>query len=191
MSDTSEDEDLSRFKEAVDNSFVKMIDTTRGTCVTNSEEKDMSKLKSERYLEVASHYNDVKVPEELQRQIGAKISKIIDRNIKFVDIEQNGIKKRKIKGGVKLFKDSDSFLSCEDVKDTYTEKHNAESKNMKKKRRTIEDSADNELDKISAVAVSGEYVLSKEEIKCWKSRRKEKVFKYKKQDKSKILTAIE
>lgn len=50
------------------------------------------KTKSERYLDIASHYNDVKVPEQLQRQIGAKVSKVIDKNIEFVDIQQNGIK---------------------------------------------------------------------------------------------------
>lgn len=53
---------------------------------------DPEKPKSERYLYIASHYNDVKVPEQLQKQIGAKVSDIIDKNIEFVDIEQNGIK---------------------------------------------------------------------------------------------------
>lgn len=46
---------------------------------------------SERYLEVSSHYNDVKVPDMMQKQIGAKISKIIDKKIEFVDME-NGVK---------------------------------------------------------------------------------------------------
>ncbi|XP_031764453.2 uncharacterized protein LOC113515128 [Galleria mellonella] len=191
MSDTSEDEDLSKFREAVDNSFLKNINNTQATSELKSKENETNKQKSERYLEVANHYNDVKVPEELQRQIAAKISNIIAKKIKFVDIEPNGIKKRKIKGGVKLFKDSDNFLSCEDPKDTYTEKHNAESKRIKRKKQQIEDSNVNEIDKLKAVAVTGEYVLSKEETKCWKSRRKEKIFKYKKHGKSKVLTAVE
>ncbi|KAM3959528.1 uncharacterized protein ACR2FA_006461 [Aphomia sociella] len=188
MSDSSEDEDMSKFREVVDNSFTKLIEVSRGTGEQKS--KGQEKPKSERYLEIASHYNDVKVPEQLQRQIAAKISNIIDKNTKFVNVETSGIKKRKIKGGVKLFKDSDGLLSCEDQKDTYTETHNAESKKIKNKRRQLDsDGFDN--DKLNAVVVSGDYVLSKEETKCWKSRRKEKLFKYKKQGNSKLLVAIE
>ncbi|XP_049879010.1 uncharacterized protein LOC126375945 [Pectinophora gossypiella] len=185
-SDSSEDEDLSRFKDVVDVTFTKLIDESRGLV---SEHKDEPKPKSERYLEEASHYNDVKVPAEMQKRIGAKMSAVINKNVEFIDVQQNGIKKHKIKGGVKLFKDSKGFLSCEEVKDTYTEIHNKESKKMLKKRK-IEDELD-ESEKISGVAVSGEYVLSKEETKLWKSRRKEKLFKYKSKGKSKVLTAIE
>ncbi|XP_053617213.1 uncharacterized protein LOC128679176 [Plodia interpunctella] len=186
MSDSSEDEDLSRFREAVDTSFTKLINDSRNkTLATNEKEKP----KSERYLEEASHYNDVKVPEELQRQIGYKLSDVIKRHIKFVDTEPYGVKNGKIKGGVKLFKDSVGFLSAEDPKDTYTAVHNAESRKIKKKRKQIEQDDVNENDKIKVVTVDGEYVLSKEETKHWKSRRKEKVFKYKKN--GNILTAVE
>ncbi|KAI8442461.1 hypothetical protein MSG28_005963 [Choristoneura fumiferana] len=178
-SDSSDDEDLSRFREAVDTSFTKLINETR-------EEK---KAPSERYLETSSHYNDVKVPEMMQKQIGAKISKILDKKVEFIDME-NGVKKRKIKGGVRLFTSSQDYLTTEAVKDTYTENHNALSKKIKYKRRHVEENTI-DSDKIKLVAVSGEYVLSKEEIKCWKSRRKEKLFKYKAQKNSKVLVAIE
>lgn len=47
------------------------------------------------------------------------------------------------------------------------------------------------LDKIKSVTVSGDDVISKNDIKYWKSRRKEKVFKYKSNGKSKLLSAIE
>lgn len=40
-------------------------------------------------------------------------------------------RKHKIKGGIKLFKDSNGFLSCDDVKDISTEKHNCEAKQLK------------------------------------------------------------
>lgn len=39
---------------------------------------------------------------------------------------------------MKLFKASEGFLSCEEVKDTYTESHNVISKNLKKKRRQVD-----------------------------------------------------
>lgn len=55
----------------------------------SSSEKEIPK--SERYLEEASHYNDVKVPEEMQKRIWAKASAIIQKNITFVDMD-NGIK---------------------------------------------------------------------------------------------------
>lgn len=54
-------------------------------------------------------------------------------------------RKRKVKGGVKLFKDSSEFLTSEVAQDTYTEAHNMESKKIKKKRRKI-DPDENELD---------------------------------------------
>ncbi|XP_063368971.1 uncharacterized protein LOC134657326 [Cydia amplana] len=186
MSDSSDDEDLSRFREAVDTSFTKLINETRGI-----PQKDVKKPVSERYLETASHYNDVKVPEKMQKQIGVKISKIIEKNVEFVDMEANGVKKRKIKGGVKLFSDSVDYLSPEAAVDTYAETHNARSREMMTQKRQREEKQVDENDKIATVAVTGEYVLSKEETKCWKSRRKEKLFKYKSQKNSKILTAIE
>ncbi|KAF9406710.1 hypothetical protein HW555_013017 [Spodoptera exigua] len=190
MSDSSEEEDLSRFREVVDTSFTKLINESRGHTTKDIHENNKEKPKSERYLEVASHYNDVKVPEEMQKRIGAKVSAIIQKKIEFVDI-QNEAKKRKIKGGVKLFSSSEGFLSCEEVKDSYTDTHNAESKKLKNKRRQI-DSEDNvnENDKIQAALVDGEYILSKEETKLWKSRRKEKLFKYKGNKKSKVLTEV-
>ncbi|XP_063628642.1 uncharacterized protein LOC134800097 [Cydia splendana] len=185
MSDSSDDEDLSRFREAVDTSFTKLIIESRGI-----PQKEVKKPVSERYLETASHYNDVKVPEKLQKQIGVKISNIIERNVEFVDMA-NGVKKRKIKGGVKLFSDSIDYLSPEAAVDTYTETHNAQSRKMMKQKRRREEEHIDENDKIAAVAVTGEYVLSKEETKCWKSRRKEKLYKYKSQKNSKVLSAIE
>ncbi|KAG7303694.1 hypothetical protein JYU34_012251 [Plutella xylostella] len=193
MSDSSEDEDMSRFKDAVDNSFMKNINS-----IGNLPQQETPKPKSERYLEESSHYNDVKVPDEKQRQIAAKVSAIIEKKIKFVDIKHDeNIQNSdcaEIEGGVRLFSDSTDFLSCEEQKDTYTEGHNLKSKKLKIKKRKIDEEEEeiNEDDKIKAATLSGEYVMSKEEIKSWKSRRKEKLFKYKKQNKnSKVLTAVE
>lgn len=53
---------------------------------------EKEKPKSERYLEVSSHYNDVKVPVEMQKQIGAKISALLSKKIEFVDVPENGVK---------------------------------------------------------------------------------------------------
>lgn len=187
MSDSSEDEDLSRFKDVVDNSFVKSLSQTRVTgskTIQGIEEKPVS----QRYLEISSHYNDVKVPEEMQKRIGAKLSAVIQKNTRFVDVDPVQPKKRKIKGGVKLFKNSNGFLSCDDIKDISTEKHNCEAKLLKYSK-VGPDSDD--IEKLHAVTVSGEYVLSKEEIKCWKSRRKEKLYKYKVSQNSDVLVALE
>lgn len=43
--------------------------------------------------------------------------------------------KRKIKGGVKLFKESENFLSCEEVKDASTKLHNIASKKIKENKK--------------------------------------------------------
>ncbi|XP_047510913.1 uncharacterized protein LOC125053560 [Pieris napi] len=176
MSDSSEEEDLSRFKEVVDTSFTNDIKPAYNTTPE-------VKKKSERYLADSTHYNDVKVPKELQIQIGKKISSIISRTVEFVDIEPKKIK-RKIKGGVRLFSDSDDYLSCHEAEDKFTQNHNVKAKKLKQIKECVE--IDEEV--IKSVAVSGEYVLSKEEIKCWKSRRKEKVFKYKSNGKGTLIS---
>ncbi|XP_045454391.1 uncharacterized protein LOC123663768 [Melitaea cinxia] len=176
MSDSSEDEDLSRFRDAVDTTFTKLIHESRGKISTVQKQKP----RSERYLDVATHYNDIKVPVEIQKRIGAKISDIIHKNIEFVEVIDKCFKKRKVKGGVKLFGDSVDFLSCEDDKDLLTCIHNKKSKEIKNAnvRRKIDDVEElNEKDKISAVVVNGETVLEGE--KSWRSRRKQKIFEYK------------
>ncbi|CAH0758839.1 unnamed protein product [Diatraea saccharalis] len=191
MSDSSEDEDLSRFREAVDSTFTQLIDQSRGKKQIDHKCDINAKTKSERYLEVASHYNDVIVPAELQKKIATKISAIIDKQVEFVNIEYVKTKKRKIKGGIKLFKDSENYLSWVEAKDTFTEEHNAEAKKMKRAKRKIEDGDLTPIDKIKAAVLSSEHILSKEEIKCWKSRRKEKLYKYKKNGNGNLLTLIE
>lgn len=51
-------------------------------------------------------------------------------------------RKRKIQGGVKLFKNSEEYLSHEEPKDTYTNGHNFEAKRLEKKKRKIDDVED-------------------------------------------------
>ncbi|XP_041972494.1 uncharacterized protein LOC121728384 [Aricia agestis] len=191
MSDSdSSDEDLSRFKDVVDTSFIKSLNQP-----TTQSQPDQ-KRPSERYLEVSSHYNDVKVPDKLQKQIGDKISAILSKTIEYVDVHNKcDLMASKIEGGVKLFRDSKGFLSCEEINDKYTENHNINSKKLKSqsKRRFLdnEDEESSENDKINSVAVSGEVILTGQETKYWKSRRKEKVYKYKTNGKSKALIAVD
>ncbi|CAB3219904.1 unnamed protein product [Arctia plantaginis] len=191
MSDSSEDEDLSRFREVVDASFMQLIKYGKGQ--TSNEVTNAEKPKSQRFLEEASHYTDVQLPEVMQKRIWAKVSAIIQKNTEFVDGD-NKIKKRKIKDRIKLFKNSEFFLSPEEAEDTYTQNHNAESKKINKLKRRQVDADDNNIDendKVKAVAISGDYILSKEDTKCWKSRRKEKLLKYKGNKKSKVLTLVD
>ncbi|CAG9559307.1 unnamed protein product [Danaus chrysippus] len=191
MSDSSEEEDLSRFKEAVDNSFISIINKSRIE-LTNVIKND--KPSDVRYLDESAHYNDVKVPEELQKRIGEKVSAIINKNQKFVDVLSNNSRKENMDGGVRLFKNSEQYLSCEEPKDTYTESHNIKYKKMKKENRKRDfcDHQDpSESEKFKMSVLSGEYVLSKVETKIWKSRRKEKLFRYRSDGKSNVVTAIE
>ncbi|XP_050353030.1 uncharacterized protein LOC126775263 [Nymphalis io] len=174
MSDSSDEEDLSRFRDVVDTTF-----EFKGNTSSNEKEKP----RSERYLDVATHYNDIKVSEEMQRRIGAKVSAVIDRNIEFVDIKRKCVKETEIEGGVKLFRDSKSFLTCEEVsdKDIVTEIHNKISKRIKSasKRRQIDLDVQepNEKDKLNAAVVSGDFILLKEE-KSWRPKRKQHIFEF-------------
>ncbi|KPJ01131.1 hypothetical protein RR46_00896 [Papilio xuthus] len=172
MSDSSSEEDLSRFQGVVDNSFMKSVNNKSKIGVVDQ------KFRSERYLEEAGHYKDVKVSNELQKKIAAKVSEIINRNLIFVEVENPKIKREIVKGGVKLFKDSKDLLSCEDVRDSTTEIHNQVARNIKRRKCLTNEEALDERAKIKSVAVSGEQVLLQDDTKYWKSRRKEKIFKY-------------
>ncbi|XP_068623502.1 uncharacterized protein [Battus philenor] len=187
MSDSSSEEDMSRFQEAVDTTFINFVNNKK-----NVTFKTDSKPRSERYLQEATHYNDVKVSDEMQKRIGAKVSEIINKNLKFIEVQCNDIKTQNIKGGVKLFRDSEGFLSCDGVQDNFTKHHNNASKKLKKHRRLIDYELEetDEDAKVKSVAVTGDYILSKEETKCWKSRRKEKLFKYKGKNNSDVLIAV-
>ncbi|KPJ12963.1 hypothetical protein RR48_05165 [Papilio machaon] len=190
MSDSSSEEDLSRFQEVVDNSFIKSVNTSTRIGTTSSYGDQ--KLRSERYLEEAGHYNDVKVSNELQKRIAAKVSEIINRNLIFIDVEPPKMKRETFVGGVKLFKDSKDLLSCEDVRDTATERHNELARNIRKRKCLIDEEALDERDKIKSAAVSGEQVLSQDDTKYWKSRRREKIFKYRRSmSHSNVLIAAE
>ncbi|KAJ0172924.1 hypothetical protein K1T71_011100 [Dendrolimus kikuchii] len=188
MSDSSSEEDLSRFKDVVDTSFTKEFTENKAAIVKKSINQ-----KSERYLHEATHYNDVKVPEEMQKHIGAKLSAIIKKKYEFTEVQKNDPESQtdNILGGVKLFKDSNGFLSCHDVIDISTEMHNHKSKKHKRRRKQIEDNGLSEQEKINYAVVSGDHILSKEDTKRWNSRRKEKVFKYKSNKGSKVLISVE
>ncbi|CAH2051750.1 unnamed protein product, partial [Iphiclides podalirius] len=176
MTDSSEEEDLSRFQEAVDDSFIqKIIANHDDKFGLVSKETDQTP-RSQRYLEEATHYNDVKVSKDLQKKIGAKVSEIINRNLKFVNVQDADIENQTVQGGVKLFRDSVGFLTCEEAKDTLTEEHNNLSRRIRNKKFHSYKNIDamDEAAKLNSVAVSGDYILSKEETKFWKSRRKEK-----------------
>ncbi|XP_013145905.1 PREDICTED: uncharacterized protein LOC106109057 [Papilio polytes] len=172
MSDSSSEEDLSRFQDVVDNTFIKSFNPKTRIGITDQ------KLRSERYLEEAGHYNDVKVSNELQKRIGAKVSEIINRNLMFIDVEAPILKRKTVEGGVKLFRDSEGLLSCEAVIDTSTVRHNQLARSRRKRKCLMDEEALDEIDKVKSVAVSGEHVLLQDDTKYWKSRRKEKIYKY-------------
>ncbi|GBP17640.1 hypothetical protein EVAR_8638_1 [Eumeta japonica] len=128
-SDSSE-EDLSRFKDVVDDSFLETI----------GAKQDISKTQSvsERYLPKSGHYNDVSVGHDTQRIIGNKLSALIQKKIEFVNTPLKVVR-HKVKGGVKLFKTSENYLTCQEVTDTETLEHNEKFKKFKRKRRRIDD----------------------------------------------------
>ncbi|OWR53731.1 uncharacterized protein LOC116777422 [Danaus plexippus] len=191
MSDSSEDEDLSRFKEAVDISFLNIINKTwieLKNHIKNDKPSDV------RYLDESAHYNDVKVPEELQKRVGNRVSAIINKQQKFVDVLSDNTRKEIMDSCVKLFNNSEQFLASVDAEDTYTALHNIRYKKIKKEMRKhdlCEHLDPSESDKFKMAVLSGEYVLSKADTKMWKSRRKEKLFRYRSDGKSNVVTAIE
>lgn len=149
--------------------------------------------KSQRYLENQEQQVDVRVTANMQRQVGKKVSEIINSKIKFVDIKpKHDPAILEIEGGVKLFNDSNDFLTPDLPEEIFLTKE----QRKKIKKRTINEVADSEIvcskeEKISKTVVTSDQVLSGSDMEHWSSRRKGKVFKYKKTKGDRVCMSLD
>lgn len=130
-------------------------------------------------------FNTFGVTPEFQKYIGKHLSAILDKKI-----EKNTISKvfnticikneSQAIGGIKLFSDSEYFL---ELKEYQVESNN----NYVKHIRTHANKSHISKEDFRNLAVSGESILKKEDLKYWSKRTKGKIFSYKKLDNGQLM----
>lgn len=118
--------------------------------------------------------NDLGVTPEFQKFVAKKLTQLLDETLIEQEIHGKVRKKRKIKGGVKLLKQSEVFLDAD-----YVENPIILPKQDRLKAKTKNDSQD-EMERIREAAVEPEGILSGDDVKHWTKLYTKPHFKYKK-----------
>lgn len=121
-----------------------------------------------------AQFNIFGVTPEFQRYISKQLSEILDRKLKkiteFAICNEKPIE-NPTEGGIKLFSNSENFLET-------VEYHSNHSRKFSQKK-YFDRLSVNEKN-LAGIAVSGEAILQKHDLKYWSKRTKGKVFCYKK-----------
>lgn len=143
-------------------------------------------LPSLRQNVIKEDYDDrLEISHEARMYISKKLSEVLDIKLKKIISYDNQIQdddanddesnmKQNIKSRVKLFNNSKHYIKLKKPEETV------------QKRRKIEDAIDNE-DNCKMVAISGEDVMSRRDVKHWSTRTKAKVFAYKMDTNGKLI----
>lgn len=129
-----------------------------------------------------AQFNIFGVTPEFQKYIGKHLSAILDKKLeKCIESEIFNGKpiEKHISGGIKLFSNSENFLE--------TPEYQSDSNiNLRNRKKPLEKLPINKED-LKNLAVSGEAILQKEDLKYWSTRTKGKVFSYKKIDNGQLI----
>jgi hypothetical protein len=139
--------------------------------------------KSNRYLAENEQRQDLNASLDMKLRVGDRISKIIENQITFVDVEDKNVS-NEIAGGVKLFSDSIDFLTDKEEEIIFIQK-------KPKNRPKPYDEDKSKHDRVREASVDADYILNGDETKFWKSRQKPKVYRYKSTKGSKVLTSLD
>lgn len=124
-----------------------------------------------------AQFNSPHIPSEFRNCIAKHLSSYLDRNIKYTTkTNDDYIKPKRRKSGIKLFKNSQKKVKATSTKETY----------QKATKRKAEMSEDDE-EKCRSVAVSSEDILSQTDTKHWSNRIKGQVYNYVKTNQGLIL----
>lgn len=121
-------------------------------------------------------FNLLDVTPEFQKFVAKRLGEYLEKDLQkklAFDIKYKPRKQRK-KGGVKLFHNSDDFISLK--KDVVNE---LKLKRVEIKRRTVESDVADETVKIKSCAVDPNDVLNRKGTEFWTARKKGEVFDYK------------
>ncbi|XP_011706149.1 PREDICTED: uncharacterized protein LOC105461348 isoform X2 [Wasmannia auropunctata] len=177
---SSEDEDISILKEAIDQEFFtdNLYSTRKAKVISQSA--NTNKLDENYSLRTSSKedkFTNFGVTATFQSFIAKKLDEILDRTIELESSETINCcgKQRQRKHnnfGIKLLNTSKKLLTVK-VGEEYTEKE----KRSKRNRQIAED--DEALSKFREAAIDAEYILSQVDTKAWVNKRPEPEFKYK------------
>ncbi|EFA03353.1 hypothetical protein TcasGA2_TC013338 [Tribolium castaneum] len=177
-SDSSEDEDLDKLREAADSQLLN--NALYNKTEPKLEEPPNTKPQSlRRSKDEDEQFNLFRVSPEFQNYVAKHLSQILDKLLKErleTKNYENYVKPKRRKSGIKLLRDS---VHCISVK-------TRDVAPQVKKRQVEEDESDNEA-KFRAVAVSADDILSKKDTKHWSTRSKAPVYAYYKTQQGLIL----
>ncbi|XP_018573099.1 uncharacterized protein C12orf43 homolog [Anoplophora glabripennis] len=180
-SDSSDEENLDLLKEAQDSNFINdsMFSDSPAKSTAHNQTKPLPSLRKTKNEE--GHFS-LKVTPEFRDYVARQLTSILDRKLdkKFADLPDPEVpRKKRKKVGVKLLSESKHFLELSEeisAENKASAVHNATAKRAKNSKGVNEVTED----LLKEVAVSGEDILSKKEVRNWSKRSKAPVFHYKK-----------
>ncbi|XP_065173286.1 protein CUSTOS-like [Atheta coriaria] len=183
--ETSSEDDLSKLKESVDQHFLKadLYDKNSTTCnETTKTSSSQPPASLRRNVDAEDEaLNLFHVTPEFQNYVAKHLADKLEKDLKHLEVAVPTIQetkpKRKAKG-IKLLHSSLHKLKvpkCNDSDVYEVSIHNAK---VNKKLHDFDEEAHEELCKM--VAVDGQDILSKKDVKYWSNRSKAEVFSYKK-----------
>ncbi|KAJ8909651.1 hypothetical protein NQ315_002916 [Exocentrus adspersus] len=185
-SDSSDEENLDLLKEAQDPQFINdsMFTDSPAKRTESANKKPLPSLRRTTDKDEQFNYF-IKVTPEFRNYVSKQLSKILDRKLekKFADLETpEAPRKKRKKTGIKLLSESEQYLEI-DVDHAVEENrtvtaHNATAKRLKNKKNHKSNGEITE-EEFRKLAVSGQVVLRKKEVKHWSKRSKAAVFHYK------------
>ncbi|XP_044267899.1 protein CUSTOS-like [Tribolium madens] len=167
-SNSSEDEDLDKLREAADDQFLNnaLYNKTK----SKSEEPQNTKQESlRRSKDEDDQFNLFRVSPEFQNYVAKHLSQILDKMLKDrfeTKNYENFIKPKRRKSRIKLLRDSPHYISVK-IRKVMPQVKKSE----------VEDESDNEA-KFRTVVVSPDDILSKKDTKHWSTRSKAPVYTY-------------
>ncbi|KAM8718374.1 hypothetical protein ACLKA7_000186 [Drosophila subpalustris] len=147
--------------------------------VASQQQQQQELPRSERYLdpEQKTSADDLQISEHMQTHIWRKLSAIIQNQIEFCEPQTQqmmGEEEEKAISQVKLVANADCFISNE----IRPEKLPQKKATIKRRQLELEQP---DRSTLSSIAVSGEFILNGQDMKCWAQRqsRNHKLFAYK------------
>lgn len=204
-SDSSDDENLELLKEAQDNDFLSdsLFKNPKGMFTKNlfmlyhnfffTAHLELVEKTSEKQANASlrkckdenEQFNTLGVTPEFQKYIGKQLSAILDEKLEKIIKSKVSNEKpvngnNQTAGGIKLFSDSEYFLELNENQVDGNIKHVKNTRKLTKKLQINEED-------LKSLAVSGEAILKKEDLKYWSNRTKGKVFSYKKVNNGQLM----
>lgn len=173
-SSESEDENLKKFAASLDTTVFsdKLYNKSEEAAV----QEPTVELKSQRYLEETENAfkSEINVSSTMQTFIGNKLSKLIEDQVEFVEMEENKKhRKRKAVDRVRLLSDSQEVVKFVDAPDFIETR-----KKVDIKRRKVDTEPETSEDDKLQSSVTDAVAIS-EEVKLWKKKPKNEPLEYK------------